>query len=217
MIEIALPGRPIAVELRWMWVPLPLFTPGRNVMKFMALRVTIGRFWICSDVTVAATVVDVVSTSAVNPVTLTVSVMSPTSSLMTTLDAPPGCRPIRSTLTDLKPVSDAVASYSPGSSAGTEKVPVLLEMVSMVTPVRTFLTTTVTPGRTAPLLSWMTPLSVAVVVLPWANAGASNSATSNSADSTAVLSAFMVGSLPVCGEPYRQRQRSVQSIRFISA
>ena len=58
---IVLCGRPLIVDAR----PVPgVSTPGRNVTKFIALRVTTGRFEMVSMLTVELTVVVVVGTSS---------------------------------------------------------------------------------------------------------------------------------------------------------
>ena len=87
---------------------------------------------ICSVVIVDDTVDDCVWTSSVPPLTSTVSVRLPTSSVPVMLPGVAASRRTSLMTTVLKPLSETVTVYVPGSSTGIENAPVELLRVSKV-------------------------------------------------------------------------------------
>jgi hypothetical protein len=128
-------------------------------VKYSVLRETIGRLLICSDVIVDVTVVACVCTSSLRLDTSTVSDSAPISSVALISPGRDARRRTSEITAVLKPLSEIVTVYVPGSRAGTEKAPDVFVTASDVTFVALFLTLTVAPGTTPPALSTTRPLS----------------------------------------------------------
>ena len=146
-----------------------VFTPGRNVTAFSALRVGVGMRFSWSEFSVAETVAVCVLMSSALLLTVTLSVRAPTSSVTLMLTGEPEVTRTLSVIAVLNPWSVTVTLYTPGVNAGIVKTPSLFVTALKDVP-PAFATTTVAPGMTPPPLSTTVPL-IEDVVVPWANAG----------------------------------------------
>src|SRR6266498_482954 len=104
--------------------------------------------------------------------TVTVSESAPATSCTSSPRTSATSRMMHVRITDLNPVRETSTVYGPVGNSPNEYDPDPFVIVERLKPVFSFLTVTVAPGTTAPVLSVTVPRRLAVIL--WAEDGAAN-------------------------------------------
>ena len=135
--------------------------PGVSIARSIHRREATGRSWICCVETEVETSDLVVSTIGLSPATVTVSLSEAGCRTKSMIAFWSITRTTGRRSSVLKPESSTEIAYSPGGSAASRYLPVACDTAVRVSPVCSFFAVTVTPGSTAPELSFNVPLTCA--------------------------------------------------------